>query len=783
MTDNEQQAASPETIQKVLEQTVLLLQRGEFDAAAQALQSENGAALTQGIGWNVMGAIRTAQGRPKDALEAFDAAAYLSPEAAEPQANRGLTLIALERWIEAEQAFAAALQRNPQDQASLGNRGLALFRLERLPEALESMESALALNPTDPVVQCNRADVLMQLGRPDDALLGYEAALSFRQDWATAHQNRGVALVDLERPDEAMAAFDRALALEPENADALANRGLLRLELEQPETAVADLEAALALQPEHPRAQAGLAWAFDDLGRFEEALTASEKAIALNPEDGECHRRHGNVQRELGRLEDAGVTLERALRLAPEDPAILFARGTLKLLQGDLPGGWSDQETRWETDDFQGRRPPVSAADWSGEALEGKRILVYSEQGLGDAMMFARFLEPLRARAGEVAFLLKSALRRLLEPGLPGITLIDWPESGSGTIEGYDFRVALMSLPLRLGIDAGSLPPPSAGFSAEPDRVARWREKIGTEGTRIGVCWQGNPQGRVDRGRSFPLAALAPLAAIPGIRLISLQKQHGLDQFDGLPEGMAVERLGAEFDAGPDAFLDSAAIMDGLDLVITCDTSLAHLAGILGRPAWVALKRVPDWRWGLEGETTPWYPSLRLFRQPSNGDWDSVFAAMAAAHHDGGAESTHAVPSKPAAATPASTTTVSVPVSVGELVDKVTILEIKSERLTAEAALANVRRELELLNAEAAKLDLGSPEASRIRGDLKAVNEQLWEIEDRIREKEAAGEFDQRFIELARSVYVTNDKRAALKRELNSLLGSELFEEKSYKDY
>src|SRR5262249_34758146 len=181
------------------------------------------------------------------------------------------------------------------------------------------------------------------------------------------------------------------------------------------------------------------------------------------------------------------------------------------------------------------------------------------------------------------------------------------------TTERFDFRCALLSLPLRLGIHAGSIPSHVPYIAAEPNRVAAWREVLGHQGFKIGIAWQGTPGVRIDTGRSFPVGALAPLAGIPGVRLISLQKDSGRDQLDDLPEGMTVEDVGGGFDAGADAFIDSAAIMASLDLIVTSDTSIAHLAGALGRPVWVALQAVPDWRWMLGRTDSPWYPPMRLF--------------------------------------------------------------------------------------------------------------------------------------------------------------------------
>jgi hypothetical protein len=252
--------------------------------------------------------------------------------------------------------------------------------------------------------------------------------------------------------------------------------------------------------------------------------------------------------------------------------------------------------------------------------------VVYSEQGMGDAIQFARFLPRLAASGAKVTFLCHPGLLRLFRTLAPEMEVTDL----CGPHRRFDFQCALMSLPERFGVALGDLPGNVPYLFAESALVAQWHTRIGDAGFKIGICWQGNPLGKIDKGRSIPLAKYQPLAAVPGVRLISLQKTHGLDQLANLPGGMVVETLG-RFDEDDDAFIDTAAIMQSLDLVITSDTSTAHLAGALGRPTWVAVKHMPDWRWMLERGDSPWYPSMRLFRQPAPGDWYSVFAAMAEA--------------------------------------------------------------------------------------------------------------------------------------------------------
>ena len=294
-----------------------------------------------------------------------------------------------------------------------------------------------------------------------------------------------------------------------------------------------------------------------------------------------------------------------------------------------------------------------------------------------------------------------------------------------------------------------------------------WSRRIGSAGFKIGIVWQGNPDPEADRARSMPLSALAPLAEVAGVRLISLQKGAGEEQISSLPPSMRVETLGADFDAGPDAFVDTAAAMTSLDLIVTCDTSIAHLAGALAAPVWVALKSDAEWRWLTGRADSPWYPTMRLFRQSRRGVWGDVFDAMA-------------LEVAALAARRAAPAMISTPCSLGELIDKITILRIKTERIREEEKLANVRRELALLERLAREDGPAGPSIDLLTDRLAAVNARLWDIEDAIRTCEREGDFGPRFVALARSVYGENDVRAALKRAINTLASSALVEEKSY---
>jgi hypothetical protein len=322
-----------------------------------------------------------------------------------------------------------------------------------------------------------------------------------------------------------------------------------------------------------------------------------------------------------------------------------------------------------------------------------------------------------------------------------------------------------------LGIDEPTIPRTVPYLFPDPDRVERWRQPIqGLPGLKVGIGWQGNPAFRADSFRSFPLTLFAPLAQIPGVTLVSLQKGPGEEQIEQNRDQIPLHLL-PDLDKDG-AFVDTSAVMQHLDLMIVPDTSLAHLAGALGRPVWILLWTGCDWRWLHERCDSPWYPTARLFRQRSLGDWSSVIHEVASALRS---EAT-AAPAR----TPSTGEPLNVPVAVGELLDKIAILQIKLERMTNESRRANVGRELQLLQGVAESSLPASAELTRLTAQLKTVNEELWEIEDAIRICERDGDFGERFVELARSVYKSNDRRATLKRRINELLSSAIVEEKSY---
>jgi tetratricopeptide (TPR) repeat protein len=630
-------------------------------------------------------------------------------------------------------------------------------------DALDLINDALKQNQKSASALSNKGVVLEKLGRFAEAVASYDKALAIKPDYVEALNNRGHALTKLKRLEEAVASYDKALAIKPDYVEVLNDRGIALKGLKRLEEAMASYDKALAIKPDYAEAFNNRGNALTELKRLGEALASYDKALAIKPDYAETFNNRGNVLMELKRLEEAMASYDKALAIKPDYAEATTNRSFLVLLAGDFSAGWLDYESRWDRANPLFRRLKSPLPVWRGEPLSGKTIVVFDEQGFGDILQFCRYLPLLAAKGAKVTFLVRPSLVALMEPLAGSLRIVADLRDG----ELFDYQSALLSLPLGFGTTLATIPGEAPYLCADPERVERWKDRIGAHGFKIGIAWQGSRLGS-ELGKSFAPAELLGISRLPDVRLISLQKNEGVEQIGDLPGGMRVETLGDDFDAGPDAFLDTAAAMESLDLIISTDTSIAHLAGALGRPVWVALKHVPDWRWLLDRSDSPWYPTMRLFRQHTRDDWRGVFADVESALRElMGARSQ----------------TPHVPISWGELLDKITILEIKAARITDADKLRNVKHELDLLRALEARSGAASDEQNGLVAELKSVNEALWDIEDAIRECEHRQDFDAEFIELARSVYKTNDRRAEIKKKINLLRNSDLIEEKSYRSY
>jgi Tfp pilus assembly protein PilF len=453
----------------------------------------------------------------------------------------------------------------------------------------------------------------------------YRAVLRADPRQAEAHLRLGLLCQARGRPAEELACYAAAVRCRPEYAAAHANLGAALLEQGRPAEARASLEQAVRLRPELAAAHNSLGVALQQQGQPAAALACFQQALRLRPDFAEAHNNLGNALQAQGKLDEALASFDEALRLQPDYADAHLNRAQAWLLAGEYERGWPEYEWRWRCKEFV--PPPCPPPLWDGSPLAGRTVLLRAEQGLGDTLQFIRYAALVRQQGATVVAECQKPLLRLLA-GCPGIDRLIAPGL---PLPEVDCQVPLLSLPGLLGTTLATVPATVPYLDADAGLVAHWAEQLRSlRGFKIGIAWQGNPSYSSDRTRSLPLAEFAPLAQIEGVQLISLQKGPGAEQLRAAGQFPVLD-LGGRLDETAGAFMDTAAVMKNLDLIITSDTAIPHLAGALAVPVWVALRFVPDWRWLLHREDSPWYPTMRLFRQSRPGDWPEVFERIAAA--------------------------------------------------------------------------------------------------------------------------------------------------------
>ncbi len=664
---------------------------------------------------------------------------------------------------EAERLYEGVLEKEPDNAQALHYSRLLLNQLGRNAEAIDRLTRALVIDSSSPEYHNNFAVALGGMRRNEEALELLDEAVGLKADYAEAHFNRGIMLEKLGRADEAMLAWGTAAQIKPDYAEAHRRLGDGFLRLKRSGDAIRHLTESLRLAPGQPEARLNLGNALRERGELHAAAAAYRDAAEQRPGWADAHSNLGAVLHQLGNLDEALISLHKAVELRNDSADAHWNLALALLARGDFERGWLEYEWRRRLKEDRPQQRSFPQPEWNGGSIDGRTILVLCEQGLGDTIQFVRYLSMLKERGANVVLECQPKLRPLLE----GVEGADRVVARGEPLPRFDTFVRILSLPGIFQTRVATIPARIPYLRAGAKRVTEWTRHVTRGNFKIGISWKGSDVYKGDRFRSMSLAEFAPLAAVPGVCLYSLQKGTAAEEIKTV--GFKVEIFDRPRDEGCGAFLDTAAVLMKLDLVISSDTSMVHLAGALGVPVWVALAFSPDWRWLIGRDDCPWYPTMRLFRQASPGEWDGVFRRMAEVVPELTRAGNAALPTPPILA----------PVSPGHLIDRISILTIKSEHLGDPVKLAHIRTELDALIAVRTAFPR-STDLAPLESGLRETNEVLWRIEDELRECERLGNFGPRFVELARSVYQTNDRRCDLKRRIDQLFGSQIVEERIY---
>ena len=531
------------------------------------------------------------------------------------------------RLADAETVYRAAVERNPRDARALHLLGMLLIQSRRPAEAMQLLQRAALIAPHVPDVHFALGEALRLTGSYADAEAAYRKSLSIRPLFPPAHNMLGVALVQQGKIESAVLAWQRAIQLKADFPEAHANLGAALAQQEKYSDAAVVLRRAVQLRPTFAPAHNNLANVLNELEETDEAVKEWQAAIDLAPNYFDALTNLGKTLQLRGEHARSLELLERAVPIKPDDPDARFLRGLCLLAAGDFQRGFADYHYRLACKEFQLHGRKFDRPAWNGEDVAGKTFLIHTEQGLGDTIQFIRYAPLLAERGAKVVVECPPDLADLLRTVRGVEQVIPRPHA----LPPFDLHAAVLDLPRLFGTTLEAVPADVPYVSADANRIAAWLDVLQSDppGNRIGLVWSGNPKHANDRNRSIPLREFEPFALLTHLNFFNLQKGPAAGQMgDSTLKLKLIDHSARLHD-----FADTAALISQLDLVITVDTSVAHLAGALGKPVWVLLPKVPEWRWMLDRPDSPWYPTMRLWRQTAAGDWTSLVRRVAAELH------------------------------------------------------------------------------------------------------------------------------------------------------
>ena len=548
----------------------------------------------------------------------------LNPESAEAYYNMGNTFHGSNNFEKATACYEKALKLQPDLVVAHYNLGNTLLDQKRFANAISSYQNTLALKPDYPEAHYNMGIAFFEQGRYDEARSCYQRAIKLNSNLIEAHYNLGIIFQEQGALDQAIACYKKALKLKPDFAEAYNNMGNAFKEQNDSQQAILCYQNAILARPDYADAGYNLGRTLHEQNKFDRAITCYQNALKIRPDYFKACNNLAKAFQDTGDIGNAIRWYRKALELKPDYAGAHFNLATASLLVGNFAEGWQEYEWRFKRPQWKKTYPyRFDTPRWSGESFTGKRLYVHSEQGLGDILQFVRYLPMVKVRGGTVIFETIKPLVKLLQ-NFDGVDeLVEVADRDH--VDPIDYYVPLLSLPGIFQSKPDTIPATVPYLFADDNKVRQWKARLSENGFKVGIVWAGTI---TDPERSLPLAWFTPISQIPGLHLYGLQKGISAEQIEveGLPDGMTITNFGQEFDD----FSDTAAVIKNLDLVISIDTSVAHLAGGMGKPVWLLLPYVPDWRWLLNREDSPWYPTMRLFRQEKFGEWESVIRRITA---------------------------------------------------------------------------------------------------------------------------------------------------------
>lgn len=540
--------------------------------------------------------------------------------------NKGLALHQKGQFVQAQELYQQVLALQPGNFDAQHLLGMIAHQTGNSGRAVELIGKAIEINPHDAVAHNNHAAALENLKQYEDAVKSYDKAIALKADYAEAYTNRGNALRALKRYELAIESHDIAIRYRPDFAGAYYNRGIVLGDLGRLEAAVESYDKAIALKADYAEAYNNRGTALRNLAQPHAALDSYDKAIAFRTNYAEAYANRGNALKDLNRHHAALDSYGKAIALRPNDAGAHLSHSLCLLQMGDFQSGWRKYEWRWREKGLEKTRRNFAQPLWLGkEPLKGKTILLHSEQGLGDTIQFCRYAKLVNHLGARIVLEVQPPLVNLLTSleSLEGVAEL---VARGSELPAFDYHCPLLSLPLAFETNLDNIPAAPSYLAAPFEKLKEWQARLGDKTKlRIGLVWSGSTGHKNDRNRSIPLSKL--LEMLPGdSQYISLQKE--LRDADEATLGQRPDVL--HFGEEIRDFADTAALCEMVDVVVSVDTSVAHLAGALGRPVWILLPFNPDWRWLLDRDNSPWYPSAKLYRQESPGDWNGVFKKLSA---------------------------------------------------------------------------------------------------------------------------------------------------------